>query len=88
MTVPVNYHNRTFRSVNTSANGEVGEATIFQYQQTDEVVMASYTGGDIRHGMLLARADCFGHLDARYQHLNHHGILMTGTCQTVPEVLP
>jgi hypothetical protein len=38
--------------------------------------------------MLLARADCFGHLDARYQHLNQDGKLLTGTCQTVPEVLP
>jgi len=50
--------------------------------------MASYAGGDIRHGMLLARADCFGHLDMRYQHLNQNGQLLTGTCQTVPEVLP
>jgi len=50
--------------------------------------MASYAGGDIRHGMLLARADCFGLLDMRYQLLYQNGLLLTGTCQTVPEVLP
>jgi len=88
MAQPVSYHNRTFRSVNSSANGEVSTDTVFHYQQTDEVVMATYSGGAIRHGMLLARADCFGHLDARYQHLNQDGKLLTGTCQTVPEVLP
>ncbi len=88
MAAAVNYHNRKFRSVSSSANGEVGEETIFHYQQTDEIVTASYAGGNIRHGMLLARADSCGHLDMRYQQLNQHGTLMTGTCQTVPEVLP
>ncbi len=88
MNQPVSYHNRTFRSVSSSANGEVSADTLFHYQQTDEVVMASYAGGTIRHGMLLARADCFGNLDMRYQHLNQDGQLLTGTCQTVPEVLP
>ena len=88
MNQPVSYHNRTFRSVSSSANGEVSTDTIFHYQQTDEVVMGTYAGGTIRHGMLLARADCFGNLDMRYQHLTQNGELLTGTCQTVPEVLP
>ncbi|MGI4734285.1 MAG: hypothetical protein ACRYG7_03815 [Janthinobacterium lividum] len=85
---PVSYHNRTFKSASSSANGEVSEDTIFRYQQADEVVTATYAGGDIRQGMLLARADALGRLNMRYQHLNHRGELMTGTCQTVPELLP
>lgn len=88
MAASISYHNRKFRSVSNSETGEVGQETIFHYQQTDDLVTASYAGGDIRQGMLIAKADPAGHLDMRYQHLNQQGTLMTGMCKTVPEVLP
>jgi hypothetical protein len=51
-------------------------------------VWATYHGGGIAFGMLIAKADAAGGLDMRYQHLNAAGELMTGLCRSTPEVLP
>ena len=83
----VNYNNRRFVARSSTANGEVNSATVFHYRQQDEVVWATYEGGTIRFGTLVAIADAQGHLEMRYQHVNARGELMTGECQTVPEVL-
>ena len=82
------YDLRTFRSVSNAPNGEVNTQTVFHYRQSGETVWATYEGGGIRFGQLLAKVAPDGSLDMRYQHLNHRGELMTGTCHSVPEVLP
>ena len=86
--MPINYHNRVFKSVNNTGNGEVDAATTFYYQQSENVVSAIYQGGSILYGNLIAKVDENGGLDMRYQHLNISGELMTGKCQSVPELLP
>jgi len=43
----INYDNRTFRAINNSANGEVSEATIFEYRQNSFMVSATYSGGPV-----------------------------------------
>ncbi|MBL8045470.1 MAG: hypothetical protein JNL09_02960 [Anaerolineales bacterium] len=83
-----NYHNRRFRSVRNTANGEVGAETVFNYQQNGEVVWATYAGGGIKFGTLIATVDAAGCLDMRYSHVNTAGELMTGQCRSTPEVLP
>lgn len=83
----VNYHDRRFIARSGSANGEVDSATVFHYRQQDDVVWATYQGGAIRFGTLVAVADGQGRLEMRYQHVNARGELMTGECQSVPEVL-
>lgn len=85
----VDYDGRRFRSAESSATGEVGPETVFHYRQDDDVVVsATYEGGGIRSGVLIAAADPEGNLDARYAHVNASGILMTGECRTTPERLP
>ncbi|RSK36027.1 n-acetylglutamate synthase [Hymenobacter metallilatus] len=83
----INYHNRVFRSVDSTPNGEVDAETSFYYQQEGNLVTATYSGGDIRWGMLLALADAAGNLTMRYQHLNQQHEFRTGICLTTPEVL-
>ncbi len=83
----INYNGRRFRSVNNSANGEVGSDTVFDYHQDGSVVWATYGGGAIRFGTLIAVAGEKGGLDMRYQHVNAEDELMTGTCASQPEVL-
>jgi len=85
---PVEYGGRRFRSVENSASGEVGPETVFEYGQDGDVVSATYGGGGVRSGVLIATADAEGNLDARYAHVNEAGGLMTGECRTTPEVLP
>lgn len=84
----ISYDGRRFHSVENSASGEVGPETVFAYRQDGEVVSATYEGGGVRSGVLIATADGEGNLDARYGHVNASGKLMTGECRTTPEVLP
>lgn len=84
----IDYDGRRFRSVENSASGEVGPETVFSYGQEGDIVRATYAGGGVRSGALIATADAEGRLDARYQHVNAAGELMTGECRTTPEVLP
>ncbi len=79
---------KVFRSVSNSGNGEVGAQTRFHYRQTGNVVTATYEGGDIVSGHLIAKVQPNGQLDRRYHHLNAKGELMLGTCVSTPRLLP
>ena len=83
----INYDNRYFAPKTNSANGEVNAGTRFHYRQQGRVVWATYEGGDVQFGTLVARVNDDGSLDMRYSHLNRDGELMTGHCRSVPEVL-
>ncbi|OIN56836.1 n-acetylglutamate synthase [Arsenicibacter rosenii] len=82
------YHNKIFRSVTNTDNGEVGNETRFHYQQDGQLVWAEYGGGAIRKGFLIATVGPDNRLDMRYQHVNTQGVLMTGRCLSTPERLP
>ena len=83
-----NYDGRRFASVATTGNGDAGAATRFDYRQRGSVVWATYRGGGIQLGTLIATVDANGGLDMRYSHVDEAGELRTGTCLSVPEVLP
>lgn len=83
----LNYHKKIFQSVSNTANGEVGEQTLFHYFQEGTIVWAEYAGGAIMKGFLIARMLENGVLDMRYEHINKEGELMTGKCCSRPEVL-
>ena len=83
----INYHNKTFKSIANSDNGEVGEQTIFHYQQQGNFVWAEYSGGAIVKGFLVAKVIENDTLDMRYEHINTTGEIMTGLCLSRPETL-
>ena len=74
----MNYHNKIFRPISNNANGETSEQTVFHYKQT----------GQIQKGHLIGLVDELGNIDMRYHQVNVNGELMTGTCQSTPEILP
>jgi hypothetical protein len=82
-----NLEGKVFRSIANTANGEVGAETIFRYHQAGEVVTATYDGGGIVSGHLIARMLPNGQLDMRYHHINASGELMLGTCLSTPRRL-
>ena len=82
-----NYDNRIFRSVANTPNGEVGGETRFHYRQRGDLVWASYEGGGIAHGHLIATVAADGALDMRYHHRSPTGALMTGVCRSRLEIL-
>jgi|SRR5581483_1977801 len=83
----MNYNGKRFRSVSNSPNGEVDGETYFDYHQSADVVWATYKGGGVHFGALIAICDAYGRLTMRYQHINRDGQFMTGKCVSVPEVL-
>jgi len=88
----ISYDHKTFRSASNTDNGEVSPATVFHYHQDGDIVWADYSGGSIARGFLIAtiQTEPGGHthtLDARYQHVNIAGEIMTGRCTSSPEIL-
>jgi hypothetical protein len=76
------YEGRIFRSVENSAGGDVGGETTFHYHQYYDLVWATYSGGSVRFGTLIASVDAFGNLDMRYQHISLDGSFKPGRCQS------
>ncbi len=83
----INYDNKKFALIENSETGEISSETIFHYRQTDDLVWAEYSGGEIVFGNLIAKVLENDALEMRYQHLNKGGELMTGKCFSKPEIL-
>jgi len=83
-----NYDGRKFRVVANTENGDSGPGTVFNYRQSGDTVWATYQGGEVALGTLLARALPGGRLSMRYQHLNLRSEFCCGICESELEVLP
>lgn len=81
------YEGKRFASVANTPNGEATSDTVFDYRQHGDVVWATYEGGAIRKGTLVAVIGADGALDMRYQHVNAKGKIMAGQCRSTPEML-
>lgn len=82
----MNYNNKKFRAVSNSENGEISSEMIFHYQQSGNILTCSYQGGVILQGHLLGKVDADGNIDMRYHQINEKGEIMTGICQSKPEM--
>jgi hypothetical protein len=84
----IDYDGRRFRSVSNSDGGDVTGDTRFDYRQQSDVVWATYAGGSVRFGALVAKADADGNLEMRYHHVSTDGTFKSGRCESRPERLP
>lgn len=83
----MNYHDKKFRPVSNTPNGETSEETIFHYKQEENILTCTYSGGQIKSGQLIGLVDPEGNIDMRYHQINTKEELMTGICQSTPEIL-
>jgi hypothetical protein len=83
----IKYNGKTFRPLQNTPNGETSDETIFVYQQEGNILISNYSGGKIVSGHLIALVDAHGNLDMRYHQVNTEGVLMTGICRSVPEIM-
>ncbi len=83
----MNYHNRIFKVVTNSDNGDTSSQTTFHYKQEGKILTSSYSGGSVISGHLLGIVDEDGNIDMRYHHINNKGEIMTGRCKSTPEIL-
>ena len=85
--IPMNYNNKKFRTVQNTENGETSPETIFKYRQKGNILTSDYEGGEIIRGHLIGLVDPDGNIDMRYHQVNAKGELMTGVCNSRPEIL-
>lgn len=83
----MNYNNKKFTAISNTENGETSTETIFLYKQDGNILTSEYSGGKIVKGHLIALVDKKGEINMRYHQVNEKGELMTGVCQSIPEVL-
>ena len=75
---------RIFRTKANTTGGAVGHATLFHCRQRGGRAWATYSGGGVRFGTLVAVADQSNHLDMRYRHLSLENELREGRCRSTP----
>ena len=83
----INYNNKKFSAVQNAANGETSAETIFHYQQDGAILTATYAGGKILKGHLIGLVADDGKISMRYHQVNDKMEIMTGTCESIPEIL-
>ncbi len=83
---PWNYHQKKFKAVNNSSNGEVSSDTIFSYFQSGDLIWGDYQGGAIRKGSLVGLCKRAGELKFSYQHVNDKNEVLTGKCISKPSL--
>jgi len=81
----INLNNKRFTSISNTNNAEVSSATIFRYYQKQNVVWASYNGGQIVQGHLIGKI-VNDHLEFVYHHINLNNEIRTGECKSYPEI--
>jgi hypothetical protein len=84
----INYHGRIFTSIANTENGEVSAKTFFEYKQEEQIISATYSGGEILKGTLIGIVKEHGILEFRYNHVNNRNEIRGGKCISTPEILP
>ncbi|MFT4602364.1 MAG: hypothetical protein ACI857_002550 [Arenicella sp.] len=84
----MNYHNKKFKVVYSSSNGDIDDKMIFHYVQNGNVLSCSYSGPEILSGHLIGLVNEDGAIEMRYHQVNSEGELKTGKCDSIPEVMP
>lgn len=83
----VNYNNKYFKPVRNSETGETSSETLFHYKQRGNILTSEYSGGKVMYGHLIGLVDKDGNIEMRYHQINDKGELMTGICNSRPEIL-
>jgi len=73
----INFNNKKFALLENSKNGEVNSDTIFEYKQEGNLVTATYLGGSVRYGSIIAHLNDT-ELDMVYQCLTNDNQLKAG----------
>lgn len=83
----MNYNDKKFRPISNTENGETSNETLFHYKQVGNILTADYSGGKVKYGHLIGLVDDAGNIEMRYHQVNDKDELMTGICQSTPEIL-
>jgi hypothetical protein len=83
----MNYHNKKFKVLSNSDNGELPADFVFHYRQAGNIITCEYHGGEIQVGHLTGIVDQDGNIEISYHQINDKGELKTGICSSTPEIM-
>ncbi len=83
----IDYNGKSFKPISNSENAETTSQTIFYYKQVGNILTSEYSGGKIKFGQLIGLVDSNGNIEMSYHQINLKNELMTGICQSTPEIL-
>ncbi len=83
----INYHNRRFKVMSNSDNGELDTSLIFRYEQYGKILLCRYSGGAVVQGQILGSVSPECIISLVYQQVNTGGDIKTGKCTSIPEIL-
>ena len=83
----INYHNKKFRILENSENGETSSEVVFEYKQINNILTSEYHGGRIVSGHLLGLVDINGNIEMSYHQINSKNEIKTGQCFSKPELM-
>ena len=82
----INYHNKVFKTISNTPNGDTNEETLYFYRQNGNHITGEYKGGTIKWGCIDATMDKSGNLQMQYHHINKKNELLTGVCSSILEI--
>jgi hypothetical protein len=82
-----NFDGRTFRVVENSPGGEVGNDTIFHFRQIGRTVYADYAGGEVLTGKIIGTLEGDA-IRFEYLQVNVRGVVRGGKADDRVELLP
>jgi hypothetical protein len=83
----INYNNKKYSPIQNTKNGETTTETVFEYNQTGNILTSKYSGGKIIKGHLIGIVYENGNINMSYHQVNNKGEIMTGICKSRPEIL-
>lgn len=75
---PPRLTNRTFRALSNSGHGQSNSATEMQFTGDEDYITATYAGGGVRLGQVLARRSADDALDMHYHAGSTSGVIRAG----------
>lgn len=84
----MNYNGKVFKPIQSTANSETSNDTVFTYKQQDNILTSEYSGGMIKYGHLIGIVAKDGTINMSYHQINLDNEIMTGVCTSKPIILP
>ncbi|MDQ1721863.1 MAG: hypothetical protein QOI26_1597 [Pseudonocardiales bacterium] len=85
----IDYDGRRFSPVTATSGhaGTAGSVTVAHYHQSQDLVWAEFSGGEVRRGSIAGTSSADGVLQFAYCMVLKSGEAVTGVCHSIPEVL-
>ena len=80
-------HGKKMRPNLNTGGGQVNEQTTFEYQQDGDIVWGTYSGGEVKRGVLVGKMNASRDMSISYMQIDEEGKFYQGTSKSSTEYL-